>query len=100
MSADTGFFLALAAMAVASYGCRVLGYLLMGYIPITPRLQAALKAVPLGVMIGIVMPSVASGKLPELLALAVVGMAMKLARNDLVAALAGAATVALGRAWL
>lgn len=97
MDADTGFWLALAALALASYACRVSGYLLMGFVTITPRMEAALKATPLGVMIGIVMPSAASGKLPELAGLVVVLAVMKLVRNDLAAALAGAATVAIGR---
>lgn len=45
----------------------------------------------------IVIPSAASGRLPELAGLATVVLVMKLARNDLVAALCGAATVALCR---
>ena len=93
MAVETGFLAALAAMACTAYASRVAGFLLMGYVPITPRVEAALKAMPLGVMIGIVMPTVLRG------ALAVVGVVMKLGRNDLVAALAGVATIALCR-WL
>ena len=48
MRLDLPVLLAIAAMACASYSCRIAGYLLMAYVPITPRLQAALKAVPLG----------------------------------------------------
>jgi uncharacterized membrane protein len=97
MDAETGFWLALAALALASYACRVAGYLLMGMLTITPRLEAALRATPLGVMIGIIMPSAASGRLPELAGLLVVVAVMKLTGRDLVAALCGAATVALCR---
>lgn len=97
MSAETGFWFALAALALASYACRVAGYLLMGLVTITPRLEAALRATPLGVMIGIVMPAASSGKLPELAGLMVVVAVMKLAKHDLVAALCGAATVAVCR---
>ena len=97
MNVDTSFLIAVAAMAVASFACRVAGYVLMGYIPITPRVQAALKAIPLGVMIGIVTPSVAAGRVPVIAGLAMVGVVMKLARNDLAAALGGAAVVALCR---
>jgi uncharacterized membrane protein len=100
MNVESGFLLALLAMACASYACRVAGFVLMGYVPITPRVEGALRAMPLGVMIGIVTPAVAAGKLPELIALLVVGIIMKLVRNDLVAALAGVATVALCRALL
>lgn len=97
MAGDIAFWSALAALALASYACRVAGYLLMGLVTITPRLEAALKATPLGVMIGIVMPAASSGKLPELAGLVVVVGVMKLLRNDLVAAVCGAATVALCR---
>lgn len=99
MGVENGFLIALAAMAAASFFCRAAGYLLMGYITITPRLEAALRAMPLGVMIGIVMPSLSAGRLPELIALAAVVLVMKLVRNDLAAALAGAAAVAVAR-WL
>ena len=99
MAVDATFLLALAGMALASFACRISGFLLMGYVTITPRVEAALKAVPLAVMVGIVTPAASAGKLPELLALCVVGLVMKLARNDLAAALAGAATVALAR-WV
>lgn len=86
-------------MAAASYACRLAGYLLMGYVPITPRVEAALKAIPLGVMIGIVMPTVLRGGLPEWLGLAVVFAVMKWTGKDVVAALAGAGAVALCR-WI
>ncbi len=98
MDVDFHFLMAILAMAVASYACRVAGYLLMGYVPVTGRVQAALKAIPLGVMIGIVLPSALSGKVPELVGLAVVFVAMRLTGKDVVAALAGAAAVAVCRA--
>ena len=100
MAGDHAFLIALAAMAVASYACRVAGFVLMRLVPVTPAVDAALKAVPLGVMIGIVTPAVVAGKLPEIVGLAVVGIAMKLVRNDLAAAVAGAAAVGICRALL
>ncbi len=97
MGVEQGFLLALAGMALASYACRLAGFLLMGLVPITPRVEAALRAIPLGVMIGIVTPAASAGRMPELVALLVVGVVMKLVRNDLAAAVAGAATVGLCR---
>ena len=99
MDVDPHFLLAIAAMAVASYACRIAGYLLMAYVPITERVQAALKAIPLGVMIGIVMPSVLAGKVPEMVGLVVVFAVMKVTGKDVVAAIAGAGTVAVCR-WV
>ena len=96
---DGGFLIAVAALAVVSYLCRAGGFMMMRFVRITPRLESALRAVPLAVMIGIVMPAAAAGRPPELLALAAVGIAMKLSKNELAAALAGLAVVAAGR-WL
>ncbi len=97
MAVESTFWLALLGMALASFACRISGFLLMGYVTITPRVEAALKAIPISVMVGIVTPAATSGRLPELLGLLAVGLAMKLVRNDLAAALAGAATVAVAR---
>jgi uncharacterized membrane protein len=99
MAVESTFWLALAGMALASFACRISGFLLMGYVTITPRVEAALKAIPISVMVGIVTPAATAGKLPELLGLLAVGVAMKLVRNDLAAAVAGAATVGIAR-WL
>ena len=99
MAVDDPFLLALAGMAIASYACRIGGHLLMGYVRITPRVEAALKAIPLAVMIGIVTPAATAGKLPELAGLAAVAIAMKLTGKDVVAVLAGVAVVGLCR-WL
>lgn len=97
MAVESTFLLALLGMALASFACRISGFLLMGYVPITPRVESALKAIPMSVMVGIVTPAASSGKLPELLALVAVGLVMKLVRNDLAAAVAGAVTVAIAR---
>lgn len=99
MDADLAFYVALAGMAAASYACRLAGFLLMGWIPITPRVEAALRAMPIGVMTGIVAPSVAAGKPAELAGLLVVALLIKLTGRDVVAALGGAAAVAIVR-WL
>ena len=69
----------------------------MRYVRITPRMQSALKAVPLAVMIGIVMPAASAGRAPELVALVAVAVAMRLSGNELLAALAGLVVVAAGR---
>ena len=99
MDADLLFYVAVAGMAAASYACRVAGYLLMGWLPITPRLEAGLRAMPIGVMAGIVTPSVMSGRVPELVGLATVFVLMRVTGKDVVAALGAAGAVALVRAF-
>lgn len=98
MSVDPAFLPLLLVMALASFACRASGFWLMRFIPATPRLEAALKATPLAVMVGIVAPVAMRGQPSELVALGVVGLTMRLTGNDLVAALAGVATVAAWRA--
>jgi uncharacterized membrane protein len=100
MGGDHSFSVALAAMAAASYGCRIAGYLLMGWLPITPRLEAGLRAMPIGVMTGIVMPSVLAGKPAEIAGLVVVFLLMKLTGKDVIAALGGALAVAAVRVFM
>ncbi len=89
----------LVALTLASFACRAAGFWLMRFVTVTPRVQAALDAAPLAVMVGIVTPAAARGNPPELLGLVVIAAVMRLTRNDLVAALSGVATVALAR-WL
>jgi uncharacterized membrane protein len=94
---DGDFLLTVLVLAGASFFCRAGGFVMMRFLTITPRIESALRAVPLAVMIGIVMPSAATGRIPELAALLAVGVTMKWRNNELLAALAGLAVVAGGR---
>jgi uncharacterized membrane protein len=89
--------LAIAVMTVAAALCRLSGFWFMGLIPITPRVEAALGAIPLAVMIGIMLPAVIKGGIAEALGLIAVFAAVRLKTNDLVATLAGLVVVALVR---
>jgi uncharacterized membrane protein len=93
-------FLSLVLLVGAvAFACRAGGFLLMRFIPASPRLEAALKATPLAVMVGIVAPAAARGGVAELLALAVIVGLAKLGSNDVASALAGVAVVALVRSY-
>lgn len=101
MDTSADFLLALAAMAAASYACRLGGFVAMRFVTVTPRLDAALRAVPLSVMLGIAAPALADrGGPAEWIGLAAVVLAMRLTRNDPLAAIIGVAAVALARALL
>lgn len=91
----TGNFpLLLAVMAAASFLCRVAGFTLMRFVPVSSRVEAALRATPLAVMAGITALAVQQGGLAEGLALAsVVGLTLVL-RSDVAAALLGVVVVA------
>lgn len=98
MSTNADFLLALLAMGLAAFACRAGGFLLMRYVPVTPRLEAGLKAIPLAVMLGIMAPALARFRPPEIAGLVVIAVVMRATRSDLAAALVGVAVVALGRA--
>ncbi|MCU0819325.1 MAG: AzlD domain-containing protein [Beijerinckiaceae bacterium] len=91
------FALLLLAMALASYGCRVAGFVAMRFVTITPRIEAALRATPLSVMAGIVAVAAMRGGPAEWIASASVLVIMKLTGQDVLSALAGVAIIALAR---
>jgi uncharacterized membrane protein len=97
---DNDTLAAIAVMTFAAALCRLSGYWFMGLIPITPRVEAALGAIPLAVMIGIMVPAVMKGGIPELLGLITVFMAVRFKANDLVATLSGLVVVAVVRQLL
>ena len=90
----------LVAVTLASFACRVGGFWLMRFVQVTPRLQAALRAAPLAVMIGIVVPAALRGDVAEWIGIATTALLMRLTHKDLVAALSGVAAVAATRALL
>ena len=87
----------LCAVTLASFACRAGGFWLMRFVEVTPRIQAALRAAPLAVMVGIIVPAAVRGGVAEWLGLAATIVVMRVLHRDLVAALAGVATVAICR---
>lgn len=93
------FPLLLLIMAAAALLCRIAGFTLMRLIPVSARLEAALRATPLAVMAGIAALAVQAGGLAEAVALgAVVALTLVLG-SDVAAAIIGVAIVAALR-WL
>lgn len=88
----------LGVAAAAALACRLAGFLVMRWLPPSPRLDAALRATPLAVMSGITAMALASGGLTEALSLAVVVVLALVTRSDVGAAVAGVVLVALLRA--
>jgi uncharacterized membrane protein len=97
MTARPEFLVALVLMGMISFFCRAGGFWLMRFVTVTPRLEAALKATPLAVMVGIVVPVAARGNVPEILALVAIVIVMRLVPNDLIAAFTGVGVVAVAR---
>ncbi len=97
MSVRFDFLVFVLALGCASIACRFCGFWIMRYVAITPRVEAALKATPVAVMVGLVVPTAVHGSVIELVGIAVAGIAMKLTNSDLLAAVIGVAVVAVGR---
>ena len=88
------------ALGLTTYACRIAGYWLMALVKVTPRVEAALKAAPLAVMIGIVAPAALRAGGAETAGLAATLAFAMWRRNELLAALAGLVVVASLRALL
>jgi uncharacterized membrane protein len=87
----------LVVMAAAAFLCRMAGFTLMRIVPVSPRVEAALRATPLAVMAGITALALQQGGLAEALALgSVVGLTLVI-RSDVAAALLGVVIVAVLR---
>lgn len=93
-----GAYIAILAMAVATYLCRISGVVLMGFIPLTPRVRRGLAALPGSIIFATVLPLVDRLGLAAGLALAAAVLSMVLRRSELLALLVGMATVSLARA--
>jgi uncharacterized membrane protein len=65
MTASYDTLTVLAVMALAAAMCRGGGFWLMRFVPITPRVHAALNAIPIAVLMGIMAPALMRGGIPE-----------------------------------
>ena len=97
-SQTTYFWLVIAGMTAVNYALRSGGFILMGYVPLTPRVRAILNALPGAVIMAIVLPLMVRGGAPAWAAVLVSIALMTWRRNDLLAVVAGMAAAALMRA--
>ena len=93
-----GPYIAIAAMAVATYLCRISGVVLMSFIPLTPHVRRGLAALPGSIVVATVLPLIERLGLAAGLALLAAMISMLLRRSELLALLVGMAVVAAARA--
>lgn len=93
-----GPYLAIVAMAAATYLCRISGVVLMGYVPLTPPVRRGLKALPGSIIAATVLPVVERLGIAAGAALAAGLLTMIVLRNELLALLVGMGVVAALRA--
>jgi uncharacterized membrane protein len=99
LSQAAWFWLLIAAMTSVNYAIRTGGFILMGYVPLTPRVRAILNALPGAVVMAIVLPLIVRGGAPAWAAILVSIALMTWKRNDLLAVVAGMAAAAIIRAF-
>ena len=97
-SGPFGALLAIGLMAVATYLCRASGVVLMSRVTITPRVERALRALPGSIVTATILPLALDGGVPAILCVGAAILSMSLVRFELLALLAGLATVSLARA--
>lgn len=89
--------LAIAAMTLATYLCRISGVVLMSFVRLTPGVRRALAALPGSIVAATVVPLAARSGLDAVAGILAGLAAMILSRNELVALLAGLAVAAAFR---
>ncbi|HEX8665987.1 MAG TPA: AzlD domain-containing protein [Beijerinckiaceae bacterium] len=91
-------YVAIAAMALATYLCRASGVVLMSRVHLTPRVTRALAALPGSIVVATVMPLAWQAGLPAMAGVAAALVTMTALRYELAALMAGLGTVAALRA--
>jgi len=92
--------LVILGMAVATYAARAGGYWLMGRVPLSGRLERALRHVPGAVLVAIIAPTVVAGGLAEKAAALATALAALRTGNLLVSLACGVGVVLAVRAVL
>jgi uncharacterized membrane protein len=95
---SAGPYLAILAMAVATYACRIAGVALMSRVRLTPAIERALRALPGSIVVATVLPIAVKAGAPAMVGLAVALLVMSLTRHELPALVAGLLAVSAVRA--
>lgn len=99
MSDNAGWTLAaIVAMALATFCVRIAGYWIMGRVPLTPFMRAALEALPGAIMISTVLPLALKGGPSAWVGIAAAAAATLAFKRDLAALACGLGAVILARA--
>ena len=93
-----GPVLAIGAMALATYLCRIAGAVIMSRVRITPRIERGLRALPGSIILATILPVALDNGLPAILALAVTMATMVTVRSELASLVTGLGALAIIRA--
>lgn len=98
IASSWGSVLAIAAMALATFLCRIAGVVVMSRVRITPRIERGLRALPGSIIMATILPIVIDKGLPAYIALAATIVTMALTRRDIAALAVGLGTLSVIRA--
>lgn len=93
-----GSTLAIAAMALVTYLCRIAGAVVMSRVAITPRMERGLRALPGSIILATILPMTIDNGLPAIVSIAAGVVTMIVTRIELVGLAAGLGTLSLIRA--
>lgn len=91
---DAPTLIAICVMAVTTVFNRMAGFMVMRYIPLTPRVRRILECLPGAVIVAIVAPTAAHGDIPMALGLVAALAAAKILKSDFFAVLAAVVVTA------
>ena len=87
------------AMAFATYFTRVIGFWLMGHVPVTVRIRRMLETLPGAIVVATVVPLAAKAGAAGVIAVGVTVVAMVMRRNEFLAVALGLTAISLARAY-
>jgi uncharacterized membrane protein len=94
-----GSALAIAAMTLVTFLCRIAGVVVMSRVHLTPRMERGLRALPGSIILATILPVVIDNGLPAIMALTAAVVAMVVTRIDIVGLLVGLGTLSIIRAF-
>ncbi|MFL4996631.1 MAG: AzlD family protein, partial [Microvirga sp.] len=94
-----GSVLAIAAMTLVTFLCRIAGVVVMSRVRLTPRIERGLGALPGSIILATILPVVIDNGLPAIIALSAAIVAMAVTRIDIVGLLVGLGTLSIIRAF-
>lgn len=94
-----GAWLAILAMMATTILAKVMGFWILGRVPLTPRVRRGLEALPGGVILATIVPITLESGLPGMAGIAVATLVMIATRKDWLAIALGLAIVAAIRAF-
>ncbi|MCB8820508.1 AzlD family protein [Microvirga rosea] len=93
-----GSTLAIAAMAIATFLCRIAGAVVMSRVAITPRMERGLRALPGSIILATILPMTIDNGFPAIVSIAAGIVVMMFVRIELAGLAAGLGALSLIRA--